>query len=172
MSTGPLPFIWQDGCLKPTTPYWASRCEERFTEGEKYTMDQWHARSQASHNQYFASVHEAWLNLNEDQTERFPTEDHLRKFALIKTGYRDERSIVAASKEEARRVAAFIKPLDEYAVVIVREAVVIVYTAKTQKMRAMGKAKFEKSKQDVLDFLAATIRVETRALTNNSGRAA
>ena len=172
MNAGPIPYVWTEEGFVPRNHYWLGRAKERFTIGEAYTLDEWQPRSQASHNQYFASVHEAWLNLTEDQTERFPTEDHLRKFALIKTGFRDERSIVAASKEEGRRVAAFIMPIDEYAVVIVKESVVIVYTAKTQKMRAMGAAEFQKSKQDVLDFLAANIGVDAKALKRNAGQAA
>src|SRR3546814_9642927 len=59
---------------------------------------------------------------------RFATPDHLRRWALIRAGYRDERSIVCASKAEAQRLAAFIKPMDDYAVVLVSEAVVKVCT--------------------------------------------
>lgn len=81
-------------------------------------------------------------------------EEHLRKYALIRTGHRDERTIVCASKAEARRVAAFVKPLDEFALVLVNEASVSVYTAKSQSLRAMGKTAFQQSKDDVLGFLA------------------
>lgn len=172
MSRGPLPFIWHDGCLVPTSHYWLARCEERFTEGEKYTLDEWQERSMASHRHYFAAVREAWMNLTENETERFPTPDHLRKFALIKCGYHTERNLVASSRAEARRIAAFMKPSDEYAVVVVKDCVVIEYKAKTQNTKAMDKEEFQKSKDDVLNFLAANIGVERRALTDNAGQAA
>ena len=125
-----------------------------------------------SHRFYFASVNEAWKNLPEDMAERYPTSDHLRKWALIKAGYRDERSIVASSKAEALRIAAFIRPMDEYAVVVVREAVVRVYTAKSQSTRAMGKAEFGASKEKVLDILSAMIGTSRDALVANAGQSA
>ena len=67
------------------------------------------------------------------------------------------RSIVASSKAEALRVAAFIRPVDEFAVVTVIEAVVTIYTAKSQNMRAMGKKGFRASADAVLDFVSAMI---------------
>jgi hypothetical protein len=49
--------------------------------------------------------------------------------------------------------------MDEYAIVTVREAVVTVYTAKSQSMRAMGRETFQKSKDDVLAWAEAFIEV-------------
>jgi len=43
-------------------------------------------------------------------------------------------------EEEAQRIAAFIKPMDTYAMVIVNECVVTVYTAKSQSLKAMASA--------------------------------
>ena len=160
MNSGPIPYIWNDGSLTPKNHYWLAQAEERFTEGKSYTMDEWQERSRASHNQFFAAIHDAWLNLPELETERFPTDEHLRKYALIKVGYRDERTIVAASKAEAQRLATFVKPMDEYAIVTVKEAVIVVYTAKSQSMKAMGKDAFQKSKQDVLDILESMVGVK------------
>ena len=91
---------------------------------------------------------------------------------LIRAGYRDERTIVAASMAEAQRIASFVRPLDEYAVVQVHEATVSVYTAKSQSARAMGKAAFQQSKRDVLDALSEMIGVERKALDANAGKAA
>jgi hypothetical protein len=89
-------------------------------------------RSSASHRHYFAAVYDAWLNLPEIDAERFPTADHLRKYALIRAGYCDTRELVCASKAEAVRVGAFMKPMDPYALVAISGAVVRVYTAKSQ----------------------------------------
>jgi hypothetical protein len=72
---------------------------------------------------------------------------------------------------EAQRVAAFVKPLDDYAVIVVREALVSVYTAKSQRIRAMGKHDFQRSKDAVLEILAGLIGTTTKALTN-AGEAA
>ncbi len=81
----------------------------------------------------FHAVHK---HLPEAVAERFPTPDSLRRFALIRTGHRDERSIACASKAEALRVAAFVQPMDDCAVVTVTGALVTVYTPRSQSMRA------------------------------------
>ena len=110
-----------------------------------------------SHDHFFASVQEAYNNLPEDLADDFASPEHLRKWALIKAGYRDERSIVASSKAEALRIAAFIRPMDEFSVVVVREATVTQLTAKSQSLRAMGKVEFQRSKDAVFDVLAKLI---------------
>jgi len=135
-----------------------------YDVGAVYPMAPYEARSAKSHDHYFVVVGEAWENLPEALTERFPTSEHLRKWALIKAGYRDERSIVCASKAEATRVKAFIRPMDDYAVVIATGAVVTVYTAKSQSMKAMGKAVFQQSKDAVLGVLADLLGVEPATL--------
>jgi hypothetical protein len=121
-------------------------------------------RSLATHNHFFAALADAHANLPHDLADRWPTSEHLRKYALIRTGYRDERSIIAASKAEARRVAAFIKPMDEFAVVSVHDAAVVVWTAKSQSMKAMGKKAFGESKNAVLSFVAELIGVTPEQL--------
>ena len=98
--------------------------------------------------------------------------DLLAKWALIRAGFRDERTIACSSKAEAQRVADFVKPMDDYAVVVVREAVVLVYTAQSQSMRAMGKKSFQESKQAVLDALDALLGVDAGETAENAARAA
>ena len=121
-------------------------------------------RSKVSHDHFFASVEEAFKNLPEDLKDDFASAEHLRKWALIKAGFRDERSIAASSKADALRIAAFIKPMDEFAVVVVREAMVTQYVAKSQSLRAMGKAEFQRSKDAVFDVLAQLIGTDVASL--------
>ena len=164
-----LPLIlaeWDGDAFIPRSAF-KKRCDEAFTVGERYRMEVIEERSQRSHSHYFACVHDAWLNLPEDQAERFPTAEHLRKWALIKSGFRDERSIVAASKAEAHRIAGFIRPMDEYAVAVVRDACILVYTAKSQSKRAMGAKTFQASKIAVLDILASMVGTTAQALAEN-----
>lgn len=169
-NTPPQRFEWTDeGVMRPKVPRLA---DKHFVVGLEYMLVPHEERSMRSHRFYFASVNEAWKNLPEDMAERFATPDALRKWALIKAGYRDERSIVASSKAEALRIAAFIRPMDEYAVVVVREAVVTVYEAKSQSVKAMGKAEFGTSKEKVLDILSAMIGTSRDALTANAETAA
>jgi hypothetical protein len=164
MKLSPIPFRW-DGQAMRAHPQFANAAAGQFEAGEYYTLAEVQDRSSASHKHYFACINEAWMNLPEALAQRFPSAEHLRKYALIKAGYRDERSVVCATKAEAARVAAFVKPLDDYAVVIVFECTVTVYTAKSQSLRAMGKDYFQASKDDVLHALADMLGVDVEALS-------
>lgn len=162
----PFQAIWQDGVLRPLQRFHDALVAE-FGEGEIVTLERREGRSASSHNHYFAMIGEAWNNLPEHLADRYPTAEHLRKEALIRAGYRDERSIVCASKAEALRVGAFIRPMDEFAIVAVSEAVVRVFTAKSQSAKAMGKADFQASKEKVLAILADMIGVAPKALAKH-----
>jgi hypothetical protein len=83
----------------------------------------------------------------------------LRKKALIRKGYADHRDHVCADSLVARKLRAFIKPMDDYAIVEVRENVLRIWTAKSQSVKAMPKGEFQRSKDDVLDFVASLIGV-------------
>ncbi len=162
----PLMFDWDGEALHPAHP---KRADQYYVVGESYRMAPYEERSVRSHSHFFASVHEAWLNLPEDLADQYPTEEHLRKKALVKAGYRDERSVVCGSHAEALRVAAFIKPIDDYAVVVVRENVVMHLTAKSQSVRAMGAKTFQESKSAGLDMIALMIGVTPEQLNRAVG---
>lgn len=157
-----------DGDFRVMSNYWAARADKEFVVGEVYKMVEHHDRSTATHNHYFAVIAEAWANLPDDMLTEYPSAEHLRKKLLVRAGYADERSIVCASKAEAQRVAAFIKPMDEYAVVTVREAVVRVYTAQSQSNKAMGAKAFQESKTKVLDALDDLLGVERGATARSA----
>lgn len=165
MSGLPVPCLVHGGCFYPLASH-KRYVADTYGEGEVVTLSPVEERSYASHGHYFALLHQAWLNLPEAYAERFPSEDHLRKWCLIKAGWRDERTTACASRAEAERVAAFIKPIDDYAIVVAREATVIVWTAKSQSMRAMGKEAFQKSKDDVLRVLSELIGADVTTLHN------
>lgn len=165
----PLRFTWDGEAFYPKVPKLA---DKYFTVGEDYSLVPHEDRSAASHNHYFASIAEAHNNLPEHLAERFATPEHLRKFALIKAGYRDERSIVCGSKAEALRVKALIEPIDDFALVIADGAVVTVFTAKSQKLRAMDKKVFAESKDAVLRIISAMIGTDAGTLRANAARAA
>ena len=113
-----------------------------------------HQRSTKSHNHYFAAMYEMWCHAPEEVVKRFPTPEHLRKYCLIKKGFYHERSITCTSPAEARKIAGFVRPMDEFAIVGVDGNMVTVYTAMSQSKHAMGAAKFQRSKQAVLDEMA------------------
>lgn len=157
-----LSVLWEwtdDGVMKPAGRF-AKQCDDIFTVGEKYLFPlPEEARSKGSHNHYFARLAELFANLPEtlDGDGVPATAEHMRKWGLIRTGWRDERSIVCSSAAKANKLAAFIRPIDDYGIVVVVGATVVVMTAKSQRHRAMGKVAFEKSKQDVIGYWEAII---------------
>lgn len=155
----PLPWLWNGEALVPPSQHWARRADASLVVGQTYTLEERQERSSKSHAHYFACVADLWQSLPDSLSTNFPTPEHLRKHALIQSGYRDERSIVCASKAEALRVAAFIRPMDDFAAIIVRDALVIVLTAKSQNLRSMDRATFAASKQAVLDYLSDLVGV-------------
>lgn len=167
MSTSPVVFAQWDGesfvpdrrCMKAV--------DQHFVIGERYSLAEVQERSSNTHRHYFAALNDAWESLPEGTAERFPTVEHLRKWCLIKAGYRDERTIVASSKAEAQRLAAFIKPMDDFAVVLVKDATVTVATAKSQSQRAMGRKDFGESKQAVLEIAAEMVGLSPEMLTQH-----
>lgn len=159
----PLRCVYEGaGVFRALSPELAA---EHYGQGEVVTLTPAEDRSMRSHSHYFAALGEAFNNLPDHLAAQYPSFDHFRKRGLIATGHRDERSIACASKAEAARVAAFMRPMDDFAVVIVSEAVVTAYTAKSQSMRAMGKERFQASKDDVLEWAASQIGVSAQALS-------
>ncbi|MFL7901509.1 hypothetical protein ACJ41P_10280 [Azospirillum argentinense] len=169
--SAPIPFRWEGDSFAPM-PGFARRCDEVFVVGQVYRLTEEEDRSAASHRHYFACINAAWENLPERLAADFPTPDHLRRYALIRAGYADSRTLVASSKAEAVRLAAFVKPMDSYAVVVVSDATVTVWTARSQSAKAMGKKDFQESKDRVLDVIAGLIGTDPATLSTQAGQAA
>ncbi|BAQ18355.1 hypothetical protein [Methyloceanibacter caenitepidi] len=168
----PVACLWKNGAFIPATSYQLKRCQEHFEDGKRYALIEHQERSINSHNHYFAALHDAWQNLPEDIGVDFPTVEHLRKRALISTGYYDQRSVVCADNEEARRVAAFIRPMDEFALVAVNGPAVVVRTPKSQTYRAMDRKTFSESKEKVLGWVWDLVGVDPDTGNREAGQAA
>ncbi len=168
--TGALTYTWEGDCFRPLK-HCQKECDRLYTIGERYLLEDVHERSAKSHAQFFAALREAWLSLPDHLAQQFPTPESLRKHALIRTGFRDERSIAASSRAEALRLASFVRPMDDHAIVTVTGSLVVVYTAKSQSYRQMGKADFQRSKQAVLDFVDDMLGV-AKGDTERAGEAA
>lgn len=161
MATAPLLLRYEgEGDFRVMSNYWAARADKEFVVGEVYKMVEHHDRSDASHNHYFAAVKNGFDNLPDHMKGEYPTVEHLRKKALIRCGYRNERDIVLSSMAEAERVASFMRPMDDYCIVVPVNCVVRVWTAKSQKKSAMDAREFQQSKTDVLDFIDDLLGVE------------
>ena len=169
--TSPVLYQWSGEAMIPLRRF-DNYVNAEFVVGELYRLAAVDPHSDKSRGHYFASLKEAWDNLPEDIADQWPTVEHLRKFALIKTGYHDSHSVACASRAEALRVAAWAKPMDEFSVVTVHESTVTSYTAKSQKKAAMGAKAFQKSKQDVLAYVWGLVGVDPETGQANAGRAA
>lgn len=169
--SAPIAYRWSGEGFEPL-PGFAKLADKEFVVGEVYRLEIVQQRSAASHAHYFAALNEAWQNIPEAHAGRWPTVDHLRRWALVQAGYRNETTYIAHSKAEALRFSSFLHSINEYAVIQVSDKLVTVWTAKSQSFKAMNKKEFGESKNAVLDVIAKLIGVSTDELSSNSGRAA
>ena len=162
-------FQWDGESMVPM-PRFTQACDREFVVHEYYRMDVQKERSRKSHNHYFTCIHSAWMNLPEryGMEPWSQTEDHLRYYALIKTGWFDSQTHACGSKAEAGRWAARLRPLDAYSIVVAQGSTVVVYTARSQAVKAMGAKDFQKSKVDVLDFVADLAGVSANQLAGSA----
>ena len=157
---------WDGESLIPSNQRWAQAADRQLIVGEHYMVREHAERSKEDHNHYFAILHRAWENLPEAHSG-LPysiSAEHLRAYALIRCGYADVKTFIGSSKAEAQRIASFIRPMDEFALVTVDGSTVTRLTAQSQSKRAMGHETFHESKQKVLEFLADLIGISADEL--------
>lgn len=156
MTIYPLWFEWTGLAMAPLN---RAAAERMFVRGEKYRLEHREDRSTATHGHQFAWLHDAWLNLPDAIADQYPSPEHLRKRALIQAGFYDEEIIDVGSKAGAIRVAASLRGIDDFALVLVRGPFVIRRVAKSQSRRAMNKQEFAASKSAVMEVIAGLIGV-------------
>ena len=128
--------------------------------GRHYTLAVEEPKIERPASHVLCERHGCWRNLPDELADEYPDMKRFAKKALIRCGFRDERSIRLRLEGGGARVAAFITPIDRYAIVVQVNAVVRVWTARFQSVRAMGKAEFKESSADkVLAFCADLIGV-------------
>jgi hypothetical protein len=143
---------------------WAGRCDKQYVVHERYRMMAEEERSAASHGHQFARITECWRSLPDHLALKFATANDLRKHALIMTGWHHERRLACSSPVNARKCAVFVMQIAcEYTLASVAGNVVVVRTARSQKMRGpdrMSGDDFQRSKTDVLDWIDDLLGVE------------
>lgn len=148
-------------------------CNQHLGAGEVVMMEVLEERSEVSHRQEFAWLREAWKTLPDNLADLYRSADHLRKAALIATGWCHVRDYPVASRKEAVRLAAALTAeLDEYAAVLVEADVVRVCRAKSQARNKMKKADFQASKTAILEWVAALLEVEPEVLSSQGAGSA
>lgn len=168
MTRAPMPYRWS-GDAWVIHPRFQRQADAAFAIGETRMMVEVEERSEVSHRQEFAWLKDAWMSLPEQIATNYPSAEFLRKQALIATGWCTIRDYPCNSRAEAVRLAANMRSeADEYTIVQVEHTVVRVMKAKSQSMKAMGKADFEASKRDILEWVAKLLEVEPATLDKQS----
>lgn len=163
----PILMTYLGNGMFQANPKALTECEQHFGQGEVVRMAQVEERSEVSHRHEFAWLREAWQNLPEPLSAAYPSVEHLRKSALIATGWCSTTDYVCATAAEAQRWAANLRrEVTEYDVVEVRASVVRVHRARSQKRGAMDKHEFQASKEAILEWVARLLNVEPRTLEN------
>ena len=164
MSIAPLTYVYEgDGQFVAVGLAMQQRADEYFAIGARYRLVEHEDRSQKSHSHYFAAIGEAWQSIPDHLLMEYPSDEHLRKKMLIQAGYADHAEYVFTSRKDALAGMKMAKR-DDYAIVVVKDNVVRVYTAKSQSTKAMGKAEFQASKEAVLNKIAELLGSDLEAV--------
>jgi len=182
VSWPPMFFRWREAKrgeigMFPVQP---SVAASWFADGELYRLEAIEERSGKQHRRYFATIRESWGTINELDAGRFPTPEHLRAYALVKTGWYEEKAIPLPTRVEAMKVAAWTRNFDSFAVILVSPVdpedpegptAVKVHTAKSQSIRNMKNEDFKKSSEQVLHFIDDLLGVARGTVRNQRGSA-
>jgi hypothetical protein len=167
----PIPLTYKgDGKFEAPTLYWRVVCDGKFSCQARYVFTQQQERSWKSHKHYFASINEAWSNMPEKYAGRYPSPDHLRKEALVACGYYDQREFVCKDHNEALKLAKWLRSDKEmFAIIAVHGPSVVERRPKSQSQRAMGKAEFQQSKDDVMAYCWNLVGVDPSVAAGEVG---
>lgn len=179
--TDPITAVWTGEVFVPDGNWSRAACMDALGAGEVTRLlvnPDGKPRTEKSHRHQFAWVRDALENLPEHMMDApfAKNEDCLRKHALIKCGYCDAAVLAAGSEREARRMAAHVKALADkahgYSITVVSGRLVYSYTPKSQTYKAMPDGEFQRSKQDILEFIAGLIGCAPEELVRNKRSAA
>lgn len=161
----PLPFAWNGAAFEPVGRHARAACEATFGAGQIVRLVEHQEHSEVSMRHQFAWLKAAWESLPPDLIADYPSPDHLRKAALIRTGWCTVQDYPCGSRAEAQRWVAFLKrEVDPYTIVEPSESVVRVYRARSQARGAMSPKDFRAAKDAVLMWVSNLLGVEPDAL--------
>jgi hypothetical protein len=163
--------VLKTGAMVPS-PRYREIAKRQFAAGGEHVLEEVAERSMASHSHYFATLHDLFDNVPEKMAPRWPSCEHWRAWLLIETGFFEEKEFDMNSEKHAKALATFVRINSPFARISIHGPKVIVRTAKSQSMKAMGKEDFQKSKDAVLDLASQLVGVSKAEAMKNSGRAA
>ena len=170
MTSWPLSFIWTGDSFIPIKRH-AKLCDERYVVHERYELEVTQGRSTKTHNHEFAWLAEAWASLPEKyQFEPWAqSTEHLRKKALISTGFCTTETFACGTRAEAMRWASILRSDDEFALISLQGTTIHRFRALSQSKRAMGAKEFQRSKTAVIDYIANLLEVPAQELERAEG---
>lgn len=140
--------------------------DRQLVIGEFYRLEVYNERSPKFHDKYFATIADAWEHLPEPWSILLPSPEHLRKHALIKSGYCDVAIFPMKSKAEALASLAQFKMFDGYCLATVTDNVVTVYRARSQRKVVQDARAFYDTAQKVFHVIGEMIGVDPLTLYN------
>lgn len=136
----------------------ATLCARQFELEEDYALGPVEGVPSRSRAAIFAQVHDTWDNLPETD-QRFPSEEHLRKTALVRAGWAKHSQTIWKSKADAMQHALDLREVSEYAVINVdgedNSWVVDVWIAKSIAAGQITEGEFREVKKKALAWLAS-----------------
>lgn len=167
MTAPPIPFMYEGDGRFAALPRARDLCAEHYGQGEVVMLAPVEERSEVSHRHEFAWLKDVWATLPETIAADFPSAEHLRKRALIATGWCMTQDYACGSKTEARRWAVNLRrETDEYTVVDVSESIVRVHRAKSQARGKMNRTDFQASKTAIIEWISDLIGVTPAQVEN------
>lgn len=174
MKIEPVAFIFDGRAMIPLDRF-RDLARRQFRAGQEYALIPHQPRSSKAQGLFFKAVQVAWENLPEQwqkrrdtNRERFPTANSLRKWALVQEGFADEHVTVCDTPEDAQKVAALARTLDEFAVIVVHENIVTVWVAQHQDAHTMDRDTFQRSMDKVMGRLAHMLGISSDDLAENA----
>ena len=150
---------WAGGVLIPVGNYAMAAACDAMSEGDTVLVSIDHPRSMNSHRHQFAEIRTMFEHLPE-RLQKMPwaaTPETLRKHALIASGFHDTFTVDCGTKAAAERIMPRLNDAERrahgYAIGQVRGPVVTIWTPRSQSVRAMGGAEFQRSKQAALAWI-------------------
>ena len=129
--------------------------------GDQYYIEPQKPASEKARRFFHAQLADLWQGLPEEIAERWPTVESFRKAGLIACGYCHKVEAVCATNQQAQALAASYTRLDDYVVVEIRDSVISVWTARSQRRNAMDAAERKAANAAVLEWAAAQVGVSS-----------
>lgn len=170
MRIRPVQFEWTDDEVMKPLPRFQSLCARQFVIGEVYSLDPTEEVSQHDRGGLFAAVKSGWKTLAEEWDGKFPTTEHLRKWALIEVGYCTQDEYTLKNEEDAKVMTKALRRQDEFCRIAIHGDTVIVRNAKSIANNAIKSKEFKALKKQVLDLVGSMCN-STAADLDREGKA-